>query len=134
MAGPGVPGQITEDDLAFLISTNLTATVWTNQSAFSAMQQHGGRIVNLGSAEGVTGNPIAATYSATKAAVHAWTRSAAKAWAYAGVTVNAVAPAVETPGAQRLRDFLGPDGSAMLEQQLQTAIPLGGRLGRSSPR
>jgi len=35
-------------------------------------------------------------------AVHAWTRTVAKAWANCGVTVNAVAPAVETPGAQRV--------------------------------
>lgn len=125
----GIPGQITDEDLDFLIATNLKATVLTNQAAFAVMQGHGGRIINLGSAEGVVGNPIAATYAATKAAVHSWTRSAAKAWAYAGVTVNAVAPAVETPGAQRLRDFLGPDGSALLDQQLQAAIPLGGKLG-----
>lgn len=124
-----VPGRIIEADLEFMSSTNLAATVWTNQAAFAAMQSHGGRIINLGSAEGITGNPIAALYSATKAAVHARTRSAAKAWAYAGVTVNAVAPAVETPGAQRLRDYLGPHGAALLEQQIQAAIPLGGKLG-----
>ncbi|MGV0793521.1 SDR family NAD(P)-dependent oxidoreductase [Mycolicibacterium sp. XJ1819] len=126
---PGIPGQITAEDLESLVATNLTSTVLTNQAAFAAMQAHGGRIINVGSAEGVTGNPIAATYSATKAAVHAWTRSAAKAWAYSGVTVNAIAPAVETPGAQRLRDFLGPDGAALLDQQLQAAIPIGGKLG-----
>jgi NAD(P)-dependent dehydrogenase (short-subunit alcohol dehydrogenase family) len=41
------------------------------------MQGHGGRIINLGSAEGVMGSPISASYAAAKAAVHAWTRSAA---------------------------------------------------------
>jgi len=103
--------------------------VFTNQATLTAMRNHGGRIINLGSSEAVTGSPIAATYAATKGAVHAWTRTTAKAWAYCGITVNAVAPAVETPGAQRLREFLGPDGATLLDQQLQSAVPLGGKLG-----
>jgi 3-oxoacyl-[acyl-carrier protein] reductase len=36
---------------------------------------------------------------------------------------------VETPGAQRLRDFLGPDLMPLIEQQLALSIPLGGALG-----
>jgi len=111
------------DDLDFLIATNLKATFFTNQAAFTAMRNHGGRIIDIGSSEAVTGSPIAATYVATKAAAHAWTRTVAKTWAYCGVTVNAVAPAVETPDAQRLREFLGPDGTTLLDQQLQSAIP-----------
>jgi NAD(P)-dependent dehydrogenase (short-subunit alcohol dehydrogenase family) len=93
------------------------------------MQGHGGRIINLGSAEGVMGSPISASYAAAKAAVHAWTRSAAKVWASQNITVNALAPAMDTPGADRLRDFLGPDAAPFLDQQLQGAIPLGGKLG-----
>jgi len=126
---PGAPDQISEDDLDFLLATNFKATVFTNQAAFEVMRNSGGRIINLGSSEGVFGNPIAATYSATKAAVQAWTRSAAKAWGHCGVSVNAVAPAVETRGAQRLREFLGPEGGVILDQQMQAVIPLGGRLG-----
>jgi NAD(P)-dependent dehydrogenase (short-subunit alcohol dehydrogenase family) len=40
-----------------------------------------------------------------------------------------LAPAMQTPGAERLREFLGPDGAAFLEQQLALTIPLGGALG-----
>ena len=58
------------------------------------------------------GSPIAAVYAATKGAVQAWTRSAAKAW-----------------GADRLRDFLGPDAGAFIDQQMKLSIPLGGKLG-----
>jgi NAD(P)-dependent dehydrogenase (short-subunit alcohol dehydrogenase family) len=47
----------------------------------------------------------------------------------AGITVNALAPAVETPGAQRLRDFLGPDLAPLIDEQLKASIPLGGKLG-----
>ena len=68
-------------------------------------------------------------YAATKGAVQAWTRSAARAWASDKVTVNALAPAVQTPGADRLREFLGPDAAAFVDQQIKATIPLGGALG-----
>jgi 3-oxoacyl-[acyl-carrier protein] reductase len=68
-------------------------------------------------------------YAASKSAAASWTRSAAKCWAGQNITVNALVPAVETPGAQQLRDFLGPDLQPVIEQQLQLSIPLGGKLG-----
>jgi NAD(P)-dependent dehydrogenase (short-subunit alcohol dehydrogenase family) len=61
--------------------------------------------------------------------VAAWTRSIAKAWAAEGVTAVALAPAVQTPGADRLRDFLGPEMSGLIDQQIKATIPLGGALG-----
>ncbi len=75
------------------------------------------------------GSPISAVYAATKGAVQAWTRSAARAWAADNVTVNALAPAVQTPGADRLRDFLGPEAAGLIDQQMKMMIPLGGALG-----
>lgn len=125
----GVPGQITEDQLDFLLATNVKATVYTNQSAYAVMRTGGGgRIINFGSAEAVMGSPISAVYAATKGAVAAWTRSIAKAWAAEGISAIALAPAVQTPGADRLRDFLGPAAS-FIDEQLKTSIPLGGALG-----
>ncbi len=128
---PGFPGQLTGDQIDHLIATNITATVHTNQAAYEVIRAGGvgGRIINFGSAEAVMGNPISALYAATKGAVQAWTRSIAKAWAGDRITANALAPAMNTPGAQRLRHFLGPEGAAFLEQQLQLTIPLGGALG-----
>jgi 3-oxoacyl-[acyl-carrier protein] reductase len=125
----GIPGHIEAEDLDFVLNTNLKSTVYTNQAAHAVMQGQGGRIINLGSAEGVMGSPISAGYAAAKAGVHAWTRSAAKVWASANITVNALAPAMNTPGADRLRDFLGPDAAPFLDQQLQASIPIGGKLG-----
>jgi 3-oxoacyl-[acyl-carrier protein] reductase len=126
---PGVPGQIGIDDVHHVMNTNFTSTVLTNQAAASAMSATGGRIINFGSSEGVMGSPMSAIYAASKSAVASWTRSAAKTWAAAGITVNALAPAVETPGAQRLREFLGPDLLPLIEEQLKATIPLGGKLG-----
>jgi NAD(P)-dependent dehydrogenase (short-subunit alcohol dehydrogenase family) len=126
---PGIPGYIGADEISFLLDTNVTATILTNQAAYAVMKGTGGRIINFGSSEAVMGSPISAVYAATKGAVQAWTRSAARAWAADNITVNALAPAVQTPGADRLRDFLGPDAGALIDQQLKMMIPLGGALG-----
>ncbi len=126
---PGVPGSITGDEIDFLLATNVRSTILTNQAAHAVMREKGGQIINFGSAEAVMGSPIAAVYAATKGAVQAWTRSAAKAWGAERVTVNALAPAVQTAGADRLRDFLGPDVAPYIDQQMKLSIPLGGRLG-----
>ncbi|GAB2994544.1 SDR family NAD(P)-dependent oxidoreductase [Mycobacterium bourgelatii] len=128
---PGIPGHIGVDEISFLLDTNVKATILTNQAAYAAMKGTGagGRIINFGSSEAVMGSPISAVYAATKGAVQAWTRSAARAWAAEKITVNALAPAVQTPGADRLREFLGPAAGPLIDQQLQTMIPLGGALG-----
>lgn len=126
---PGIPGQLTEEQIDFLLDTNVKATILTNQAAYSVMRTSGGgRIINFGSAEAVMGSPISAVYAATKGAVTAWTRSAARTWAAEKVTVIALAPAVQTPGADRLRKFLGP-AAEFLDEQMKTSIPLGGALG-----
>jgi 3-oxoacyl-[acyl-carrier protein] reductase len=126
---PGIPGQITGEDIDFLVDTNLKATIFANQAAYKVMRENGGRIINFGSGEAVMGSPISAVYAATKGAVAAWTRSIAKAWAADNVTAVALAPAVQTPGADRLRDFLGPEMSELIDQQIKATIPLGGALG-----
>ena len=128
----GIPGYIGADEISFLLDTNVKATILTNQAAYAVMKEQvpkGGRIINFGSSEAVMGSPISAVYAATKGAVQAWTRSAAKAWAADNVTVNALAPAVQTAGADRLRNFLGPEAAALIDQQMKMMIPLGGTLG-----
>jgi len=125
----GIPGMITAADIDFVVGTNLKTTIFTNQAAHAAMRKTGGRIINFGSAEAVTGSPISAVYAAAKGAVQAWTRSAAKAWASDKVTVNALAPAMQTRGADRLREFLGPEAAPLIDQQIKASIPLGGALG-----
>jgi 3-oxoacyl-[acyl-carrier protein] reductase len=128
----GIPGYIGVDEISFLLDTNVKATILTNQAAYAVMKDQnpkGGRIINFGSSEAVMGSPISAVYAATKGAVQAWTRSAAKAWGADNVTVNALAPAVQTPGSDRFKDFLGPEASALVDQQMKMMIPIGGSLG-----
>ncbi len=127
---PGIPGQITGEDIDFLVDTNLKATIFTNQAAYAVMRKDGGgRIINFGSGEAVMGSPISAVYAATKGAVSAWTRSIARAWAAEKVSAIALAPAVQTPGADRLREFLGPAAAEFIDEQIKSTIPLGGALG-----
>jgi 3-oxoacyl-[acyl-carrier protein] reductase len=129
---PGIPGYVSPDEISFLLDTNVKATILTNQAAYAVMKDQdpkGGRIINFGSSEAVMGSAISAVYAATKGAVQAWTRSAARAWAADNVTVNALAPAVQTAGADRLRNFLGPEAGGLIDQQMKMMIPLGGTLG-----
>jgi len=126
---PSTPEALTEEELDFLLATNVKSTVFCNQAAFERMKGGGGAIINLGSSEGVNGNPAAAAYTLTKAAVHGWTRSAARAWGQHRVTVNSLAPAVDTPGADRFRAHVGPEALPFVEQRISEAIVIGGKLG-----
>jgi 3-oxoacyl-[acyl-carrier protein] reductase len=82
-----------------------------------------GRIVNIASIAGKEGNPMAAAYSASKAAVIGMTKSIGKDLAGTGVLVNCVAPAViETPIlAQLSEEHVG---------YMISKIPMG-RMGRT---
>jgi 3-oxoacyl-[acyl-carrier protein] reductase len=128
---PATPDSVTEAELNTLVAVNLNATVFANQAAFALMRDSGGAIINLGSVEGVTGSPVSVHYAVAKAAVHAWTRSAARAWAPAGVTVNAVAPCVDTTNADRLREFYGggDGGDEIVRARMKMLVPLGGTFG-----
>ncbi|WP_308015031.1 SDR family NAD(P)-dependent oxidoreductase [Nocardia coffeae] len=126
---PSTPETLTEDELTLVLDANLRTTVLTNQAAFARMRDGGGQIVNLGSGEAIRGNPMAPHYAAAKAGVQAWTRSAATAWGPHGVTVNALAPAMATPGAERLWEHLGPDAATAFRDRLRQTMPLRGELG-----
>lgn len=126
---PSTPESLSDDELDQVLDTNLRSTILTNQAAFERMREGGGHIINLGSGEGVRGNPMAPHYAVAKAGVHAWTRSAATAWGKFGVTVNALAPAVSTANAERLWDHLGAKGAAVFKERLRATMPLRGELG-----
>ena len=64
-----------------------------NRAVLPGMTERGyGRIVNVASIAGKEGNPMAAAYSAAKAAVIAMTKSIGKDVARTGVLVNCIAP------------------------------------------
>lgn len=78
-----------------IVDINLTGTFLVSRAVVQRMLTAGyGRIVNLGSISGKEGNPFSAAYSASKAGVHAFTKSLAKELATTGILVNCVAPAI----------------------------------------
>ena len=69
------------------------------------LRQKGGKIVNLASVAGLYGNPGQMNYSASKGAVIAMTKTAAKELGSRGINVNAVAPGfIKTPMTDKLTD------------------------------
>ena len=74
---------------------NLDGTFYANRAAVHGMRERGyGRIVNIASIAGKEGNPLAAAYSSSKAAVIGLTKAIGKDLVGTGVLVNCVAPAV----------------------------------------
>lgn len=77
-----------------VVDVNLSGLFYCNRAVVPIMLENGyGRIVNISSVAGKEGNPNAAAYSATKAAVIGLTKSLGKELAGRGVIANALTPA-----------------------------------------
>lgn len=101
-----------------VLNTNLKgAFLFTQAFSRGFLKQRSGRILNISSVIGLMGNAGQCNYSASKAALIGFTKSAAKEFASRGVTVNALAPG-----------FIETDMTAVLTQELkdelQQRIPL----------
>src|SRR3954449_5727706 len=87
--------DVTDGEWRRVFALNCDGVFYFNREAARVMAPRGrGRIVNLASIAGKEGNPMAAAYSASKAAVIGMTKSIGKDLATTGVLVNCVAPAV----------------------------------------
>lgn len=89
----GLMIRMDEKDWDTVLDINLKgAFLVTKSAARIMMKQRYGRIVNISSVVGLTGNAGQANYSASKAGLIALTKTSAKELGSRGVTVNAVAP------------------------------------------
>ena len=114
--------RMKDDDWDAVIDTNLKAVFRLSRAAIRPMmKQRYGRIINITSVVGASGNAGQANYAAAKAGVAGMTRSLARELGSRGITVNCVAPG-----------FIATDMTDALPEAQRTAllaqIPLG-RLG-----
>ncbi len=95
IAGPNHPiTDYPDEDWAQIVNVNLTGTYNTNKAVLPAMRERGyGRIANIASIAGKEGNPNACAYSASKAGVIGFTKTAGKENADKDIAVNCVTPA-----------------------------------------
>lgn len=117
--------RMKDDDWDAVIDTNLKAVFRISRAVIRPMmKQRFGRIINITSVVGASGNAGQANYAASKAGVAGMTRALARELGSRGITVNCVAPG-----------FIQTDMTNELSEQqtaaLLTQIPLG-RLGQAS--
>jgi len=86
--------RMTDADWNDIIATDLTAAFHTTKATLAGgmLRNRWGRIVNMSSVVGITGNPGQANYAAAKAGLIGFTKAIAKEVGSRGITVNAVAP------------------------------------------
>jgi 3-oxoacyl-[acyl-carrier protein] reductase len=111
--------RMRSEDWDQVLGTNLKGTVFCTKSASRVMiRQRYGRIINLSSVVGQTGNAGQSLYAATKAGIIGFTKAMAREVASRGITVNAVAPGfIETEMTAQL--------SAKIIEDFLLSIPLG---------
>lgn len=87
------------EDWDRVVDLNLKSVFLCSQAVLpTLLKQHYGKIVNISSIYGFTGNATRSSYAAAKAGVAAFTKSLALEHAHDGINVNAIAPGrVETP-------------------------------------
>jgi 3-oxoacyl-[acyl-carrier protein] reductase len=115
--------RLKDEDWDAVLDTNLKAVFRMSRAVMrTMMKQRYGRIVNITSVVGASGNPGQANYAAAKAGVAGMTRALARELGSRGITVNCVAPG-----------FIETDMTAVLPEEQHKAllgqIPLG-QLGK----
>lgn len=108
----GLAVRMKRDDWDIVLQTNLTGAFLCCQQVLPGMmRERWGRIVNITSIVGETGNAGQANYSASKAGLIGLTKSLAIEMAARNITVNAVAPG-----------FIDTDMTAVLPDEVKAAI------------
>jgi len=115
--------RMREEDWDRVIEVNLKGTFNCTRAVLrSMMKNRYGKIVNICSVVGLTGNPGQASYAASKAGIVGFTKTMAREVASRNINVNAVAPGfIETEMTRKL--------TTAVREQLKRQIPQG-RFGR----
>ncbi|WP_086838931.1 glucose 1-dehydrogenase [Amycolatopsis kentuckyensis] len=129
LGAPAPAADLGEDDFGAVLGTNVTGTWLCLKHEVAHMRAHGGgAIVNMASNIGAHGRlPNMAAYAASKAAVSALTRTAARDHIADGVRINAVSPGATDTDMSRRPGETDADRA----ERLKSAIPLG-RVGATA--
>ena len=123
-AGGSFPKRLenhTDEDMASSFDLNYWAVFRAMRAAFPIMKSQGyGRIINLGSLNGVNAHMFTAAYNASKEAVRALTRTAAVEWGGYGITCNVICPSATSPQAQ---DYFAANPE--MTQKILAQVPAG---------
>lgn len=118
----GLSIRLKDEDWAQVLDVNLTSSFRLCRAALkSMMKRRIGRIINISSIVGVTGNAGQANYAAAKAGLVGLSKSLAQEVASRGITVNCIAPGFITSA-------MTDDLSENVKEKILTSIPQG-RMG-----
>ncbi|PHR30606.1 MAG: 3-oxoacyl-[acyl-carrier-protein] reductase [Desulfotalea sp.] len=115
----GIMARMKESDWDSVLDTNLKGAFLCSKAVSrSMMKKKSGRIVNISSVSGFTGNSGQVNYAAAKAGLVGFTKSMAREYASRNITVNSIAPG-----------YIETEMTALLEvetqEQIKGEIPLG---------
>ena len=118
----GLSMRMKDEDWQNVIDVNMTSTFKLAQACQRGMmKKRFGRIINIASVVGVTGNPGQCNYVASKAGMIGWSKAMAAEVASRGITVNCVAPGFI---ATAMTDALNDDQKAAINSKIPA-----GRMG-----
>jgi len=108
--------RLSDEDWQSVIDINLSAAFRLSRGVLrSMMKRRWGRIINITSIVGVTGNPGQANYAASKAGLIGMTKSMAKEVASRGITVNCLAPGMVVTA---MTDILSDDQKSKILENI----------------
>lgn len=110
----------TDEDMALALGSGLLGTFYFMQECFPYMKQHGGKIINFGSAAGLEGHSGWTAYAASKEAIRGITRVACHEWGKYKINANVICPLASSPHMQEWAKTSGGIADIMVAM-----VPLG---------
>jgi NAD(P)-dependent dehydrogenase (short-subunit alcohol dehydrogenase family) len=118
-AGPTPLMDHTDEIVDLCFATGFRGTLHFMQACYPHLKLRGGRIINFASAAGLEGLAGMGAYGASKEAIRALSKTAAREWGPEGINVNIICPLAKSPGVVKLLE-LAPE----MEQRMTAGNPI----------